>query len=250
MDHPSDAAEPIGAQETPDDPLLARPGHEGADSTSARFLGYAARLYRTFGGRSGASRSAGGGRFALPLMGDIDVDDLVQETFARAFHRSRQSPLDQGQDLGPYLAKIARNLCIDLSRRRTRTGRAVPMEMVDLDGSPDDRSATLDAGDSIPATFPLASPEDEDPDATATLVAYLAELPPDLRLLYETRYVRGLSQRQAAADLALTRRQIRTLETRLLQGAARAVGVGPRPRRRAAGVRVRLPSARAERPGK
>jgi RNA polymerase sigma factor CnrH len=180
-----------------------------------RLLGYAERLYRTLGRGTGRRRRAGGGWYGLPRLGAADVEDLVQETLARAFHRATKVRLDPERDLGPYLTTIACNLCIDMERQRTRTGRAVPLDGVELAAGGD---------------------EQERPEATVALGAYLAGLPLELRRLYEARYERGLSQREAAAALAITRRNVRTLEARLLAGAARAVGIGP-PRARRRGER-------------
>jgi RNA polymerase sigma factor (sigma-70 family) len=180
-----------------------------ASSTSARFLGYLNLLYRVLGRRLG-------GR--LPGPGGVDVDDLVQETFARAFTRGARNQLDHGQDLGPYLATVARNLCIDLGRKRTHRWRLVPLDAVDLDVDIADRPPALD---------------EDGGGSMIALTSYLGALPAELRRLYEARFVRGLSQREAAAELAVTRRQVRTLETRLLGGAARVMGAARpgRPRR-------------------
>jgi RNA polymerase sigma-70 factor, ECF subfamily len=202
-----------------------------ASSTSARFLGYLNLLYRVLGRRLGGRP---------PGLGGVDVDDLVQETFARAFTRGARNQLDQGQDLGPYLATVARNLCIDLGRKRSHRWRLVPLDAVDLEV---DLAQLGPAGD--PADRPPAPYEDGAGSMTA-LTSYLGALPAELRLVYEARFVRGLSQRDAATELAVTRRQVRTLETRLLGGAARVMGARmSRPPRRP--PRDRVPTAGAER---
>jgi RNA polymerase sigma-70 factor (ECF subfamily) len=81
-------------------------------TTPAMFEGYAQRLYR----------------YALSLMHDAaEADDVVQETFLRAYRR-----LDSLRDpaaLTTWLYRIATHICLDRLRQRTRRA---PLE-VDAD---------------------------------------------------------------------------------------------------------------------
>ncbi len=60
-----------------------------------------------------------------------------------------------------------------------------------------------------------------DPQAMQQVMSYIEDLEPGLRNVYEQRYVRGLSQADAATTLCLTRQNIRTLEARLRDGLER-----------------------------
>lgn len=162
-------------------------------------------LFRTHAGRLRrmlSSMRPGAGRRHSP-NGAEDVDDLVQETFLRALRRG--SDLPPPSDRTPYLFAIARNLYIDRLRRRGQL------------------SIELDAQI---AEHAWLAPQEEDrelQEGVERLARYVETLQASLRLLYETRFVRGLSQRDAARELAVSRRHVRTLEGRLLAGAARAL---------------------------
>ena len=55
----------------------------------------------------------------LGTLGNIhDAEDIAQETFIRGIARIGQ--LRDGTQFGPWIMKIARNLCIDYVRRRQR----------------------------------------------------------------------------------------------------------------------------------
>ncbi len=70
----------------------------------------------------------------------------------------------------------------------------------------------------------LPAPGDDEPYADErTMKAvrdYLAGLTPELRGVHEQRYVKGVSQEEAARALGLSRQQVRTLEERLRDGLA------------------------------
>ena len=57
-------------------------------------------------------------RFCWRLLRSSDAEDLVQDTFVRAFvHFER---FDPARPVLPWLIAIARRLCLDLLRRRRR----------------------------------------------------------------------------------------------------------------------------------
>lgn len=58
-----------------------------------------------------------------------DVDDMVQETFLRAYKGLRR--LTDASSFGPYLLQIARNLCVDRLRRQHR--RTQSLDEVELE---------------------------------------------------------------------------------------------------------------------
>jgi RNA polymerase sigma-70 factor (ECF subfamily) len=137
-----------------------------------------------------------------PGIARDDVADAVQETFARAFAERARLAYDGLRDYGPFLATIARNLLIDRARKR---GREVSIE---------------DLGDDW-HNEPAAEGEPYADATTMKLVReYVGSLSPELRGLHNERYVRGVSQKEAARSLGLSRQQVRTLEKKLRDGLA------------------------------
>jgi RNA polymerase sigma-70 factor (ECF subfamily) len=128
-----------------------------------------------------------------------EVEDLVHETFARAFTDKARKSYDGKRPYGPYLAAIARNLLVDAARRR---GRELP---------------TAELPDDLPEEV-TEVPEWAEPETVRAVEAYLSELPKELRDVHEQRYVKSCSQEAAATALGLSRQQIRTLEQRLRDG--------------------------------
>lgn len=143
-----------------------------------------------------------------------EVPDLVQEVFVRAFDARARVRFDGTRLYGPFLGAIARHVVIDHLRRRYRQ----PV----IEAAP--------PGDERPLV--VLSGEDVDPfgDAmTAAVVArYVGNLPQDLREVHDALYVRGLSQREAAAALGLGRQVVRTLEARLREGLRLALAAAGR----------------------
>jgi RNA polymerase sigma factor (sigma-70 family) len=159
------------------------------------------------------------GRSAVRIPGAAraeDLPDLVQEVFARAFARAARNAYDGLRDYGPYLVRLAANLLVD---RHRKLGREIVLETSELEGA-------LEIG------APVAVEESVswlDPELVRHTQAYVTELSDELRAVYQQRFVAGLSQRDAAAALGLTRPRLRKIESRLRQGLEdrlRAAGPG------------------------
>jgi RNA polymerase sigma factor (sigma-70 family) len=137
-----------------------------------------------------------------------DVADLVQETFVRAFAERARLSYDGLRDYGPFLVTITRNLLADRARKRGRE-----MAFVELE--------------SVEELVVLQEQPYADEPTMKAVRDYLAQLPADLRGIHEQRYVRGVSQQEAARALGLSRQQVRTLEERLRDGlSAHLAGAG------------------------
>jgi DNA-directed RNA polymerase specialized sigma24 family protein len=109
--------------------------------------------------RHGSILLRSGGR----VRGIDDVEDLVNETFARAFTDRARKSYDGKRPYGPYLAAIARNLLVDEARRRGR------------------ELATGELPEELPVEVPEA-PEWADPDTVRVVEAYLSELLENVQL--------------------------------------------------------------------
>ena len=133
-----------------------------------------------------------------------EVADIVQEVFARSFSDSARASYDGERDYAPYLYAVARNVLTDRARR---AGRELPTAWTEL--------ARVREED-------LAANEDESAWADAATIAavraYIEGLDDSLKQLHDVRYVQGLSQREAADKLGISRQTLRTLECRLRDG--------------------------------
>jgi RNA polymerase sigma-70 factor (ECF subfamily) len=87
-----------------------------------------------------------------------DLDDLVQESFLRAYKGLAR--LKQQARFGAYLHRIARNICVDWLRRHRREPVPIEDEPVDLsipsDGPADVREERLEELRSLVGRLPLA----------------------------------------------------------------------------------------------
>ena len=79
----------------------------------------------------------------LGMLGNVhDAEDAAQETFVRAF--SRLPELRAAAQFRPWTARIARNLCLDLLRRRKRGSQALAMRAA-AEPNPGNRAEPQDA---------------------------------------------------------------------------------------------------------
>ena len=138
-----------------------------------------------------------------------DLADLVQDVFVRAFSEKGRHGYDGLRDYGPYLYAIARNVLVDWARLR---GREIQLPWPELEAA---METTLIAEDLAPWA---------DPATMRVVEEYLTALPQDLREVHRLRHEQGFSQERAAQQLAVGRQTLRTLERRLRDGLAAALG--------------------------
>jgi RNA polymerase sigma-70 factor (ECF subfamily) len=133
-----------------------------------------------------------------------ELRDLVQEVFARAFAPDARRAYDGLRPFAPYLFAIARNVLADWRRR---SGREVPTEWQSLEAAVNGLPQEELPQEELPAYADEAT--------VAVVERFLRELPPELRDLHHQRLTLGLSQRDAADALGISRQNLRTLEDRL-----------------------------------
>jgi len=144
----------------------------------------------------------------VQVGGRLDVADIVQDVFIKAFSERARLSYDARFGYKPFLLAVARNAFIDELRRQSRE--------IHLDETHVDCSALAEIAPD--EQVPWA-----DPQLTTLVARHLAELNVQERAIYYERYVRDRSQEQTAT--ALARQQVRTLESRLCVGLARRLGV-------------------------
>lgn len=90
----------------------------------------------------------------LGTLGNIhDAEDIAQETFIRGIARIGQ--LRDGTQFGPWIMKIARNLCLDHARRRKRGAEIVALQGGDRRGPDEDHADVREAIARLPEKYRL-----------------------------------------------------------------------------------------------
>lgn len=148
-------------------------------------------------GRTGRYRIAG-------VTSPFELDDVVQETFLRAFTPRAREAYDGVQPFLRYLTAIARNLLIDRGRKTRRRGE----ELAPSGVLEDEQHA---------ATSPAPDPEAELVAAQLRRLyaAFLASLTPADRSLWQLRVEQEEPRRSIEVALGLSPMQVRTREARL-----------------------------------
>jgi RNA polymerase sigma-70 factor (ECF subfamily) len=141
--------------------------------------------------------------------------DVVQEVFVKAFAPEARRRFDASRLYEPYLAQIARNAAIDHWRQMSRY---VPSDLEQLIERLSFEAAADDGADAW-----------ADRETVAIVDRYVASLDDESRRIHDALYVRGLSQREAAAALGLGRQVIRTTEAKLRSGLRRELSRAEKP---------------------
>jgi RNA polymerase sigma-70 factor (ECF subfamily) len=128
------------------------------------------------------------------LVPPSDIDDLVQETYARLLRARERGPVEHPRGL---LFATARNAARDVFRRRT-AAHTIPIT---------DFVASR-VFDSAPSAAETASRQQE----TDLLAAAIAELPPRCREILVLRKFENLAHREIAQKLGLS---VHTVEAQL-----------------------------------
>jgi RNA polymerase sigma factor (sigma-70 family) len=189
-------------RQRPDLLRLFREGEHGAleEVYSAYFAKVAAVVRR-------GCRVLGGARSSLAIPG-MEMADIVQEVFLRAFAPSALAAYDGQRDYGSYLNGIARRTIVDWMRRKGR--------------EPVMRSVSIEHLTAI-ANRPLSHQREQDPSTLEVVRRYIESIKPEIRAVHRVRYEQGLSQRDAADLLGITRQSLRTLEGRLHKGVRQVI---------------------------
>lgn len=143
------------------------------------------------------------GPHRLPGVGAVEVMDVVQEVFLRAFGEDARRGYDGLRPYGPYLRQITRNLLTDRARRRaTDVAKIEALEREEME--------------------PAAPPEERlDFQRRRELTrAFLATQSEEVQTFVRLRFDEEKSQADVKAAMDVTRRRVRTLEARVLRDLA------------------------------
>jgi len=195
----------------------------------------------TEGPDPGARLAAHGARLRLLLAhlagravrARVDVEDLLQEVYLRAWTDRAALPADQAA-LGRFLARVARNVVVDVARAlRTakREGFAAPLL----------RSAWSRTGLEPAAPAPGPPTAAGRAEEAALLQRAFDALSPEHQRVLRLRQLEGLSARETARRMGRSEAAVHSLYRRALDAWSEAGAVsgasrgesGPRPRPRA-----------------
>ena len=118
-----------------------------------------------------------------------DAEDAAQETFLRAFEARAQ--FDQRRQFGPWIYRIARNVCID----RMRSRRPRELTLVDTE---------IGSGDETPADLY------ERADTRRHVHKAILSLPKPYRRVLLLRYAKGMSYCEIGSALGISEAAVGT----------------------------------------
>jgi RNA polymerase sigma factor (sigma-70 family) len=155
-------------------------------------------VYRTYAQRIARYLHGGaGGEAGFRMASAFDLENGVQEVFARAFEPGARASYDGLRPYEGYLVGIARNVLHERLR-----DREVPTAEPRVDPAPG-------------AGPQAAEAQMEDREVARLLAEFLATSATPDRSLYDLRFEQGLSQDEAAQRLGITRIQLRRRERQL-----------------------------------
>ena len=136
-------------------------------------------------------------RSAAGVLGGADLETVVHEVFFKVMSNQDLRKAFHGGDLAAWLVVVARNHAVDYARRR---GREEPA------GLEVDRAADLQPRDGFASRA----------DAALVIEKFCCDmLPPKWRPVFEARFLRHLSQTEAAAALRMNRTTLVYQELRI-----------------------------------
>ncbi|MCA9700187.1 MAG: sigma-70 family RNA polymerase sigma factor [Myxococcales bacterium] len=150
--------------------------------------------------------SAGRHHRFVGYQSGFELQDVLHETFRRAFEPRARESYDGIRPYGPYVKTIARNLVL-------RSFRAREVLFPVDDGA----SASTGGAPVVVDEGPTPERAVHDRQVQELVAAFLAGLDEEDRRLITLRFEQGLSQRDAADAMSLGRQRVRTREKQLRQ---------------------------------
>lgn len=140
-------------------------------------------------------------RFCLHYLGDMEsAKEVAQETFLRVY--TARERFDATRVFRPWMLCIARNMCLNILKRR----KVVPMESLD----------EFEAGDGGAMRYSLAAATEHPLEGILTderkreLLNIVNSLPHEVREVVVMRYFEQMSSREIAEVLETTEGAVRT----------------------------------------
>ena len=136
----------------------------------------------------------------------FELQDAVQEIFVKAFSERARMQYDGLRSYKSYLLGIAKNFVIDEYRKVESKMRWYRLE---------DSEATVNEASEWSGSKPETEARLESDELADLIQGFVASLGCDERKVFDARFTRGLSQRNAAEDVGITRMKLRLVEYRI-----------------------------------
>lgn len=133
-------------------------------------------------------------------LSDFDFENLLQETFARAFKESARLAYDGLRPYRSYIVTIAKNLLVDRARKEKRDRRVVFTDEIERYGGVDAQT---------PEALAIGG------ELQRLLAAFRASLSDDVLRVFLCRYEQERSLRDAAQELEMSMWNLRRIDARI-----------------------------------
>lgn len=190
----------------------------GDEEALARVYRIYQRPLRNFILRGFAFKSEGRQLYFGGLYAEHDLEDIIQETFRRAFGQKARNSYDGVRPYKNYLFTIARNAVItDMSSRR----RQIPVGEALMRDAPSDDLSPLESwvlsqraalGEEADST---SDERVENLEIYGLLMGFLEALTEEERSFFRYRFLAQCSQENTARRMGWNRARVRKLEARL-----------------------------------
>lgn len=200
------------------DPQLLERFRAGAPDALERVYRAFLRPLRRFVLRGFAFKSEGRDLYFRGTLTSDVLDDVIQETFRRAYGAKARAAYDGVRPYKNYLFTIARNAVMNellSARRHVPVGDTLERDAGSEELPPIDRAVRAHLGDEARSAGAMLDLEIERIEIHSILKSFQSELDDPDRALFHARFVELLSQEQAARALGWNRARVRKVEARL-----------------------------------
>ncbi len=161
--------------------------------------------------RMGFTMGTGTRTRILGVTNPDEKRDIIQEVFTRAFSLPARMAFDGLRPYKPYIFRIAKNLLVDRLRKKNKDFVLDPKSFPEDEGPEGRGDANLE---------PAVDPEDalHLQRLMKATREYVSTLSDELKLFIRLRFEEELSQREVSEKMNITRRRVRTLETKAQSG--------------------------------
>jgi len=154
-------------------------------------------------------------RFCVHYLKDQEkARDMAQETFLRVY--SARERFDGNRAFGPWVLRIARNLCLNELRRKQTVTMTSLQDFA--------TEAQRDGAEVFPSTADGPDVQAMDGERRAALEAALDQLDDEAREIVILRFFQRMSAKEIAQIVGSTEGAIRTRLHRILKGLRKRVG--------------------------